>query len=300
MNDTNKKLRILQSGQEDFEWYPTTPEIMEAMRNDIWSYLRKHEGDYEAEWRGGKCAIKINTDFEGKKRKETLAIDTFLDIGAGDGRVLDFFCARKNYGIEIARAQADDLIRKGVFLIGRNYWDASLIEQQYSLIYSNPPFSCFERWVNKILTECNFRLLYLVMPVRWKKQKEITKELERYEATTVGEFDFFNADREARGKVNLVRVNAKWKKDKLEKYTHQETVENAFERWVRDYITDFSNIPASNYEYERFEGDEKTALRLKLSPIDRLIEDYENEKETLRQAFSVIGKLPQDVIKMLG
>jgi hypothetical protein len=41
-------------------------------------------------------------------------------------------------------------------------------------------------------------------------------------------------------------------------------------------------------------------LKLKLSPIDQLLEDYEKEKETLRQAFSVIGKLPMDVIKMLG
>jgi hypothetical protein len=62
----------------------------------------------------------------------------------------------------------------------------------------------------------------------------ITKELERYEATVVGEFDFSKADREARGRVNLVRVNAKWKKDKLEKYVCQETVESAFERWIHD------------------------------------------------------------------
>jgi SAM-dependent methyltransferase len=243
---TDKKIHILKAADEDFEWYPTTPEIMEAMRKDIWDYLRKHKGDYEADGRGRKNAVKIQTDYEGgKKKSESLDIDTFLDIGAGDGRVLDFFCAHKNYGIEIARTQADGLIRKGVFLIGRNYWDVSLIEQQYSLIYSNPPFSCFERWANKILTECNFRLLYLVMPVRWKNQKEITKELERYEATVVGEFDFSNADREARGKVNLVRVNAKWKKHKLEKYSVQDTIENAFERWVHDYITDFSNVPAS-------------------------------------------------------
>jgi hypothetical protein len=138
------------------------------------------------------------------------------------------------------------------------------------------------------------------MPVRWKNQEMITRELERYEATVVGEFDFSNADREARGKVNLVRVNARWKKDKLEKLTYQETVENAFERWIHDYITDFSNMPNSNYEYERFEGNEENALKLKLTPIDQLVEDYENEKETLRQAFSVIGKLPKDVIKMLG
>jgi hypothetical protein len=31
MKETTKKLRALEAGQEDFEWYPTTPEIMEAM-----------------------------------------------------------------------------------------------------------------------------------------------------------------------------------------------------------------------------------------------------------------------------
>jgi hypothetical protein len=83
-------------------------------------------------------------------------------------------------------------------IIGRNYWDVSLIEQRYGLVFSNPPFSCFEKWINKILTEYNFCLLYLVMPVCWKNQKEITKELECYETSVVGEFDFSNADREAR------------------------------------------------------------------------------------------------------
>jgi SAM-dependent methyltransferase len=302
---TSQKLRVLKQRGEDFEFYPTTPEIMEAMKKDIWGYLKKHKDDYAAEWRNNKESVKIHTEYtndsSGKEKKsESLDISSFLDIGAGDGRVLDYFEAAKKYGIEIARAQADDLIRRGVFIIGRNYWDVSLIEQRYGLVFSNPPFSCFEKWVNKILTECNFCLLYLVMPVRWKNQKEITKELERYETNVVGEFDFSNADREARGRVNLVRVNAKWIKHKAERYFVQETVEDAFKRWIHEYITDFSNMSDSNYEYDRFEGDEKNALKLKLSPIAELIEDYENEKETLRQAFSVIGKLPLEVVKMLG
>jgi len=117
-------------------------------------------------------------------------VGSFLDIGAGDGRVLDAFDARKKYGIEIARAQADDLIGRGVFIMGRNYWDCSLSEQRFSLVFSNPPFSEFEAWVRKILYECNFCVLYLVMPVRWESKPLIAKELERYETTVVGEFDF--------------------------------------------------------------------------------------------------------------
>jgi hypothetical protein len=301
-NSTASKIRTLQAAYEDFEFYPTTPEIMEAMKKDIWKYLRMHENDYEAGWRGEKDEIKIHKEWNDRKKKESLWINTILDIGAGDGRVLNFFNnfsnVRKIYGIEIARAQADDLIRKGIFIIGRDYWDVSLLEQKYSLIYSNPPFSVFERWVNKILMECNFRLLYLVMPVRWKNRKEITKELERYEATVVGEFDFSRAsaaDREARGKVNLVRVNAKWIKNKLEKHCCQETIEDAFSRWVREYIADFEEKPEREWEEER-----KEALALKHTPIDQLVSDYETEKQSLGEAFRAIGKLDQAIIKLMG
>jgi hypothetical protein len=291
---TGRKIQILKAADEDLEWYPTTSEIMEAMKKDIWAYLESHQHDYP---RRRDEKVKINTEY---KKPKTLGIDSFLDIGAGDGRVLDFLPAHKKYGIEIAKGQADDLIRRGVFLIGRDFWITDLMNDNYGLVFSNPPFSRFEDWVIKILYECNFEILYLIMPVRWKSSKNIAKELERYEAAVVGEFDFSRADREARGKVNLVRVNAPWIETKGEKTRRQKTLEDAFERWVHDYIADLSNIPDSNYEYSRFEGDEKNALKLKLVPIDQLIENYENEKETLRQAFSVIGKLPQNVVVMLG
>jgi hypothetical protein len=277
---------------------------MEAMRKDIWKYLHSHVNHYAA-YRNRKETVAINDSYDyasGKgKKHESLTISSFLDIGTGDGRVLDYFKAQKNYGIEIARAQADDLIRKGVFLIGRNYWDVSLIEQEYGLIYSNPPFSVFDRWVNKILTECNFCLLYLVMPVRWKNQDMITKELERYESTIVGEFDFSRAsaaDREARGKVNLVRVNAPWVKDvesKHSKISYQQTVEDAFSRWVREYIADFDEKPDREWEKERQE-----ALALKKTPIDQLISDYETDKQNLGEAFKAIGKLEPAIIKLMG
>jgi SAM-dependent methyltransferase len=297
-NNTASKIRTLQAVNEDFEFYPTTLEIMEAMRKDIWSYFRKHGNHYCAKRREEKGTIEIHISWDNQKKHESLAIGSFLDIGAGDGRVLEFFGARKKYGIEIARAQADDLIRKGVFLIGRNYWDVSLVEQEFGLVFSNPPFSIFDRWVNKLLSECNFCLLYLVMPVRWKNQEMITKELERYEAAVVGEFDFSNADREARGKVNLVRVNAPWIKDvesKHSKATYQQTLEDSFSRWVREYIADFKEKPERDWEEERQE-----AIALKKAPIDQLVLDYELEKQNLGEAFKAIGKLDHEIIKLMG
>jgi SAM-dependent methyltransferase len=298
--NTTQKLRTLHAANEDFEWYPTTPEIMEAMKKDLWKYLREHERDYNTR-REEKIYINTFYDqaFNKGKKTERLEIGSFLDIGAGDGRVLNFFEADKKYGIEIARAQADDLIQKGVFLIGRNYYDVYLNDQYYSLIFSNPPFSQFERWVNKILVDCNFCILYLVMPVRWQNQNEITRELKRYEATVVGEFDFSKADREARGKVHLVRVNAPWKKDVDSKhghYVYQKTLENAFERWIREYIADFADEP----KYDHWEEERKQELALKMTPIDQLISDFERDRKNLGAAFQAIGRLESEIIKLMG
>lgn len=306
---TAQKLRMLQTADEDFEFYPTTDEIMAAMKKDIWKYFREHDRSYNTR---KEEKIEITTDYEyafnkGKKT-ETLSIGSYLDIGSGDGRVLDLFPAGKKYGIEIARAQADDLIRRGIFLIGRNFWDVTLNDQYYALIFSNPPFSQFERWVCKILYESNFCILYLVMPVRWQDSKLIKKELANYEATIIGEYDFSKADRSARGRVNLVRVNAPWVSDKqTEKfpngkikkcstYKYQNTVENAFERWVRDNIADFQERP----EIIDWEEERETAVDLKKTPIDQLVSDYEHEKENLGAAFRAIGKLNPEIIKLLG
>lgn len=137
------------------------------------------------------------------------------------------------------------------------------------------------------------------MPVRWKSQSEITRELKRYEATVIGEFDFSKADREARGKVNLVRVNAPWKKIKREqKYSrenYQESMEDTFERWVREHIADFQEKP----ECEWFEEEQKN-IALKNTPIEQLVIDYEREKESLGAAFKAIGNLETEIIKLMG
>jgi hypothetical protein len=293
--DTSRKLRLLREAGEDFEFYPTTPEIMAAMGADLFDYLRGHKGDYSAV-RHGREQVKINREYN--EETETLGIETFLDIGAGDGRVLDYFSARKKYGIEIARAQADDLIRRGIFIIGRDYWDCSLVGNKYGLVFSNPPYSCFERWVAKLLEECDFEILYLVMPVRWKNIGEITRRLERYEAAVVGEFDFSQADRAARGRVNLVRVNAPWTghiDTDGHAYKTQKTLEDAFSRWVREYIADFEEKPRLDWEKER-----ERELALKQTPIDLLVGSYECEKEALGEAFRAIGKLDAAIIKLMG
>jgi len=144
------------------------------------------------------------------------------------------------------------------------------------------------------------------MPVRWKESKLIAKEIGRYEATVVGEFDFAKADREARGKVHLVRVNAPWVTKNGKRHVgggrtidadfdYQEAFEDAFERFVRDYIADFEEKPNQSWEEEN-----KQELALRQTPIEQLVIDYEEERLNLGKAFTAIGKLNPEIIKLLG
>ena len=51
--------------------------------------------------------------------------------------------------------------------------------------------------------------MYLVLPVRWRKTLDERCGIELYDVASIGEFDFLNADRVARAKVNLIRVTHK-------------------------------------------------------------------------------------------
>jgi len=98
-------------------------------------------------------------------------------------------------------------------------------------------------------------------------------------------------------------VNAPWARvegatPKGQKYRHttrQQTVEDAFERFVREHIADFDEKPQRDWEEER-----EQVLALKETPIAHLLGCYEREKETLGKAFRAIGNLEPEIIRLMG
>lgn len=217
-----------------------------------------------------------------------------LDIGAGDGRVLKALGADKQYAIEIALSQANDLIKQGIFLIGRDFYHVDLTMDIYSVIFCNPPYSQYEAWVKAIVSSANFAVLYLVIPNRWENT-ELKKIIEHhYEYTVVGTYDFSHAERQARAKVHVIRINAKWIKSRLYDLYIQETLEDAFSRWVCKHIFNFSGVEENDCSIK-----EETALIVRQNPIDQLLDNYKVEKDRLFKAFQVVGELPYDVITMM-
>jgi hypothetical protein len=302
----SQKIKTLNEGNENYEWYPTTEEIQSAMNRDIHNLFTKEKlADY-GNIRRSNTLVRRSSEYVGKKydkRQDIYYIKSFLDVGAGDGRVLDSIKGvkgdikvEKRYGIELAKAQADDLINRGVFIIGRDFHKCSLVDQWYSVIFCNPPYSEFKVWAEKLFREANFVVMYLVLPVRWKETLDRHCGLELYDVKTVGEFDFLNADRPARAKVNLIRVTHR--KVKIEdRYGTRfefgsEDEPDSFERWINETIGTFEGTPD--------ESENEKTLKLKGSTIEDLIVGFEQEAKALFDLFKSIGNTPFRIIQALN
>lgn len=198
----------IKKGGEDFAWYPTTPEILNTVRANI-----EHIYD-ESDWSG----LHI------------------MDIGAGDGRALmQLTDEGKRFAIEKAMYHIANL-DPSICILGTDFWAENLDTKVMDVIYCNPPYFEYEKWVEKIIKTAYASYLYLVIPKSWRKSERIQKALlsrrvvhaknsieeqvyndlnkdvsDPYNVNdlvlNLGEFDFLDADRKANVRVEVIRFN---------------------------------------------------------------------------------------------
>lgn len=181
--NTRATIDDLKASNTDFEWYPTTNRMIEAVIADALS--------------AGHCNSAASV----------------LDIGAGDGRVLAAFKKEeklglsKFYGIEkspnhVARWSAD------YTFIGGDFYENDISSSHVGITFSNPPYSSFERWTEQLIKSSYSTVIYLVLPRRWKESKRINTALAHrgLSAEVILTDDFTGADRKARAVVDVVRV----------------------------------------------------------------------------------------------
>jgi hypothetical protein len=176
----NHIIRDLKRLEEDFEFYPTTDEIIHSIQTDI------------------------NQQFAGFNN--SVESYSLLDCGAGDGRVLTKLKNGDLYAIEKSNKLIHSL-PKDIYIVGTEFHQTTLIDKQVSICISNPPYSEYEAWSSKIISEANAKHVYLVIPQRWEKSVAIQHalNLREAEAKVIGSYDFLEADRKARAIVHVGR-----------------------------------------------------------------------------------------------
>lgn len=271
------QLRKVQAANEDFEWYPTTDAIITALKRDI-----RHEAE---ERRYGRMP------------------SGFLDIGAGNGKVISAVSAidkddecriGKTYAIEKSHTLID-LLPKEVFILGCDFWRTSLIDKEIGFIFSNPPYSRYEEWSAKILREASTSsIIYLVIPERWEKTGTLATEMKARHAshTIIGSFDFEDAeDRHARAKVHLLKITFN---DSPRRSRGDAFPVDPFTKFFNETFV-FAECEDAEAPFE--EQIAETQLVNRLNFIEALCHLYDLRMAQLQDYYQAICDIPMDILK---
>jgi len=270
MSEFLTQLTSVQNADQDYEWYPTTDEIIRSLTRSI----KEHADDYIYD------------------RHHSRSLASFLDIGAGNGKVLDsirnLHFVQKLHAIEKSRTLIN-LLPADVFILGVDFWNTSLIDKQIDVIFSNPPYSRYVEWTSKILKEAQpGALVYLVIPERWEQSLEILRGIKDRDAThtIIGKFDFENAeDRRARAKVHLLKI------------VLGEIERHAVDPFAKYFDETFSYPKPEEATKSMDEKIDETKLVHRVNLIEALCILHDSRMLELQQNYSAICKLPFDILK---
>ncbi len=272
---TSQLLRAVVGTKHDFEWYPTTNEIINAIKKDI----------------------SLPDRYDCKN-------PSVLDCGAGDGRVLRALTNGDKYAIEKSRPLIAAL-DKDIYIVGTEFKEQTLIDKRVDIVFSNPPYSEFVEWSVKIIREANASCVYLVIPSRWKENERIQGAIAAREAEveTVGAFDFTAADRSARAHVEILRISL----CRVGKYGRRADAVNVdpFELWFHENF----KLNAAQSERSKYAAEEmdKASLKEKINSqlvagnnlIAVLDELYQSELADLIQTYQALCRIDSAILQEL-
>jgi len=213
MNEIKNLIKENIKNGEDFEFYPTTNEMIRTVFNDI----------------------KSNNILS---RYNNISSFSMLDIGAGNGNVLnivqdliqeyyehnfedevkyDRVPKITKYAIEKSKTLIEAM-NDDIMVLGTEFYEQTLIDKKVDVIFCNPPYTQFKEWTQKIISEANCKIIYLIIPERWEKDEEIQhlidkRLIKKNDEYTLGkveildETDFLDSEyRKARAKVQIIKI----------------------------------------------------------------------------------------------
>jgi hypothetical protein len=280
----NNLIKELLENNCDYEYYPTTQEIVNVV------------------------ADKIIDNFSGRRND----CNRILDIGCGKG---DFFeklekassktdshgnktyliPANEKFGIEKSPVLIEHM-PDNIILLGTDFHEQTLIDKQMDLIFCNPPYSEYEDWTERIIREGNAPVIILVIPDRWKKSELIKEALKKrnFKAENIGDFDFIDAERKARANVNVLYVC----EDKNGNHHYTE----AFDTWFDDTFKISAETENESGYMEEHSKSEIIANELIQSEniAEQLVSFYQKDTEHLFNNYKALENLDYDLLKVLN
>jgi len=260
----------LRDDGEDFEWYPTTSAMIDVVIADAKRRLNLDPNDHVS----------------------------VLDIGAGDGRVLarfhavwakgTFFSIEKSTLLQAA--QPDWVVPAGT-----DFREQDLMAVQSAIVFCNPPYSEFEAWAARIIAESFCTVLYLIIPQRWVDSPAIKRALalRGAKAKVLQSTDFANADRSARAKVDIIRIQFAarqrgWGRDETP---------DPFKVWFEQNVSSFDE----EEDVAEATVDDTRLARLRgVTSIAELVAEFDLDYQRMQENYQAIFNLDGALLRELG
>lgn len=286
MQDTNQRHSLLKEAGQDFEWYPTTSDMIDAVFNAV--------GD----------------------------ISSMLDIGAGDGRVLEridkltrqryefdkssdkysnthYRHSIDKYAIEKSPIHIENM-PPDICIVGTDFLLQALIDKEVDAIFCNPPYSEYESWAVKIIKEANAGQIFLILPSRWAESPIIKQAIKLRGAADriIWAGDFLDSERAARAKVDIIKITIS---TKSRSYNGEER--DPFDVWFDEYFADFDKLEHIQEEPEEDEDEKINPMRNIVKGrtlIEHLYTLYQAEMNKLLNNYKNLSQLDGTLLKEIG
>lgn len=299
----NALINDLKENNQDFEFYPTTKEMIETI-------YKTASGEDWLDIGCGTCNFKkyfeeLRSEQQTRyNTKETAFRNSYVK---GKGYNYDLQpkdCDRaKHLGKYYVIEKSEILLQKldkDTIVLGTDFYNTLLMDKPVNNIFCNPPYSEYEQWSEKIIKEANCRYIYLIIPQRWQNSARIKNAIKNSKSTVniLGGFDFLDAERKARAKVDIIKISRNFDRySDLKNYN-----ETAFDQWFDET---FKMRDKKDYNEWDKEEKEKQNIKNKLVSAETgkakmLVEMYAEEINTLFNHFKAIASLDVDVLETIG
>ena len=275
----------LNENDENFEWYPTTQEIVDKVAQ----WIARHE-PYTREILDIGCGN--GSFFEKLDKTDYFKSDEYKDRNYHSNIGSNY----NKYGIEKSFILAEQL-PEDVILLGSDFLTNTLIDKKVGCIFCNPPYSEYEIWTEKIIREGNVEKIILVIPERWKNNEQIKEALfqRKYTYEIIGNFDFLNAERRARAVVDVVAIMPD--QENIAGRYYNKGVTDPFDLW---FDTTFKLNAEKQKEHEYEENTKKKAeIIAKGDTAENLVKFYNADMQKLYDNYRALEKLDADIFKEL-
>lgn len=278
-----KIIENLKHENQDFEFYPTTEKMLRPIVNDLLDH--------------------------------NLTTISFLDVGAGNGNVFKIIddlapydkdgnkkINLKKYAIEKSQILIK-MLPDDVFVIGTEFEEQTFIDKEVNVIFCNPPYKQYIRWMEKIIKEANAQHIYFIVPDRWKKEKVLLDAIKNRtrqktaEYEILGSFGFDDSEfRKSRAHIDIIKISLQY-----DKYASRNNLfTDPFDTWFNEFFKINADVEKPQDYYENKNKRERIHnLATGQNIIEVLSEAYTTDLKHLIETYKKIETLDPVLLKEL-